>query len=65
MIFRTGSVLMVGKCSELILNNIYIFIRDILEREYYNIYIENHGEDPIKNKNKQKKYKKKIVYLEQ
>ena len=40
MIFRTGSVLMVGKCSEEILTNIYKFIRYILETEYYNIYID-------------------------
>jgi len=34
MIFRTGSVLIVGKCSDAILENIYIFIKNILEIEY-------------------------------
>ena len=34
MIFRTGSVLIVGKCSENILYEIYRFIRVILETEY-------------------------------
>tara|TARA_B100000902_G_scaffold399984_1_gene474247 strand:- start:6827 stop:7888 length:1062 start_codon:yes stop_codon:yes gene_type:complete len=63
MIFRTGSVLMVGKCSEEILKNIYIFIRNVLEIEYYNICIEQHEEDLNKNKNKQKKHKKKIIYI--
>jgi hypothetical protein len=34
MIFRTGSILIVGKCNEDILNTIYQFICTILEREY-------------------------------
>jgi hypothetical protein len=34
MIFRTGSILIVGKCNEDILNTIYRFICTILEREY-------------------------------
>jgi hypothetical protein len=34
MIFRTGSILIVGKCNEVILNVIYRFICLILESEY-------------------------------
>ena len=34
MIFRTGSILIVGKCNEVILNVIYRFICLILENEY-------------------------------
>lgn len=34
MIFRTGSVLIVGKCTETIIDIIYKFVRDILETEY-------------------------------
>ena len=37
MIFRTGSVLIVGKCSELILYKIYDFICDMLINEYENV----------------------------
>jgi hypothetical protein len=37
MIFRTGSVLIVGKCTEPILYVIYDFIKNILESEYENI----------------------------
>lgn len=37
MIFRTGSVLIVGKCSEAILKYIYTFIKKILHDEYSNI----------------------------
>lgn len=61
MVFRTGSILIVGHCDETILNEIYIFIKDILETEYENI---NDGV----NKPKEKKivqYKKKYtIYTE-
>jgi TATA-box binding protein (TBP) (component of TFIID and TFIIIB) len=37
MIFRTGSILIVGKCNESIIRNVYEFIKDILYKEYENI----------------------------
>jgi TATA-box binding protein (TBP) (component of TFIID and TFIIIB) len=37
MIFRTGSVLIVGKCNEDVLHEIYDFIKTMLETEYMNI----------------------------
>ena len=37
MIFRTGSALIVGKCTEDVLNIIYIFLCELLEKEYPNI----------------------------
>jgi TATA-box binding protein (TBP) (component of TFIID and TFIIIB) len=37
MIFRTGSVLIVGKCNEDVLHQIYDFIRTMLETEYMTI----------------------------
>ena len=37
MMFRTGSVLIVGKCCEEILNKIYRFLVELLEREYHAI----------------------------
>jgi TATA-box binding protein (TBP) (component of TFIID and TFIIIB) len=37
MIFRTGSCLIVGNCSEEILNFIYDFVKNMLEQEYPNI----------------------------
>ncbi len=61
MIFRTGSVLIVGKCNEEILNNIYIFIKNLLIKEFYKIatkLIENTLVNKIKKKNK-----KKFIYL--
>jgi len=41
MIFRTGSVLIVGKCDENILMLIYEFLKNILKNEYYNICQKN------------------------
>jgi len=65
MIFRTGSVLIVGKCSETILNNIYVFIREILEREYTNIGIDDFGELKERQERvKSRKYKKRIIYID-
>ena len=37
MIFRTGSVLIVGKCSEDVLYSIYGFLKQMFETEYENI----------------------------
>ena len=37
MIFRTGSVLIVGKCTEQILHEIYRFVRNILQTEYKDV----------------------------
>ena len=37
MIFRTGSVLIVGKCNETILYNIYNFLKDLLQKEFVNV----------------------------
>ena len=37
MIFRTGSCLIVGNCTEKILRFVYNFIKNMLETEYVNI----------------------------
>ena len=37
MIFRTGSVLIVGKCEDYVLYDIYEFIKEILRAEFKNI----------------------------
>jgi len=60
MIFRTGSVLIVGKCEDEELYKIYNFIKTIFEAEFYNIY-ENNNEV---SKKKIKKKIKKIYILE-
>ena len=60
MIFRTGSVLIVGKCEDEQLYRIYEFLRTIFTTEYYAIYEENF--EIVKKK--QKKKIKKLYILE-
>jgi len=60
MIFRTGSVLIVGKCSESILYYIYDYIKNILYNEFYNIATKIID---IKPYPKIKKIKKKTIYF--
>jgi hypothetical protein len=57
MIFRTGSVLIVGKCSEKILKHIYTYLKTIFKEEYSNI-VQN---DLIIVKEKTKKLRKKVI----
>jgi TATA-box binding protein (TBP) (component of TFIID and TFIIIB) len=63
MIFRTGSVLIVGNCDEDTLNEIYLFIKNILESEYSNV---NEGLLPAnaKTKNTKRKQKKYTVIID-
>lgn len=65
MIFRTGSILIVGKCVEDELMEIYEFLKNVLETEYRNIVQVNNDENHLKQKKKtQKKIKKKITLLD-
>ena len=65
MIFRTGSVLIVGKCNESILNEIYVFIKNILETEYEKIESkEVQLNPPIKIDEKKRKGKVIRVHIE-
>ena len=41
MIFRTGSVLIVGNCNKNILYKIYSFLKNILKKEYLDICLKN------------------------
>lgn len=62
MIFRTGSILIVGKCNEDVLKIIYNKIKHILTEEFSNIYQEGYIEQPDqKDKNKKKIRKKTII----
>jgi TATA-box binding protein (TBP) (component of TFIID and TFIIIB) len=58
MIFRTGSVLIVGRCDEPILYEIYEFLKNILEEEFTNIF------DEIYIKNNKKKVLKKAKKIQ-
>ena len=62
MIFRTGSVLIVGNCDEKILNIIYEFLKNLLLVENKNICIVGDCEKKeMKKKKKKKKRKRQIV----
>jgi hypothetical protein len=58
MIFRTGSCLIVGNCSETVLTYIFEFIKKILHDEYSSIHVAN---DEIVVKNKKTKLRKKNI----
>ena len=60
MIFRTGSCLIVGNCTEFILNTVYNFIKNILLQEYPNIHIET---EETTEKEKKKKTRKKTIQV--
>lgn len=62
MIFRTGSILIVGKCNEKILNVIYEFIKNILINEKTEIFDGINNDIKIKNK-KTSKFVKKITTI--
>ena len=60
MIFRTGSILIVGHCEEIVINIIYNFLKELLYKEFHNIFVKNNeGKKPIKKK----KIKKKLLEL--
>ena len=61
MIFRTGSVLIVGKCTEDILMIIYEFLTDILYKEYCNIY---QNMPTIATKDTAKKTRKRLISIQ-
>ena len=58
MIFRTGSILIVGNCDEITLHKIYLYIVELLRDNCDEIKSDVKFE-PIKEK--QKKYRKRIV----
>lgn len=60
MIFRTGSVLISGKCNENILYKIYNFLKDIFIKEYVKIY-DGDINQVIGQKDKKKKTRKKLI----
>jgi hypothetical protein len=62
MIFRTGSCLIVGNCTERILKFVFEFIKKILAEEYENISVIT--EEPV-NKNKKIKLRKKTITMSQ
>jgi hypothetical protein len=67
MIFRTGSVLIVGRCDENVLMIIYEFLKIILNNEYKNIcqkVSKNGDENTPVVKDKKKKVRRKNITVE-
>jgi hypothetical protein len=66
MVFRTGSCLIVGNCSEQILRFIFQFLKDVLYKEFSYISIVNENSSTKEKKFKQKKKKILVTnsYLE-
>jgi hypothetical protein len=60
MIFRTGSCLIVGNCTERILRFVFEFIKNILQQEYNNIIVKN---EMVVSKVKKTKLRKKTITL--
>ena len=58
MIFRTGSVLIVGNCTEKILRFVYDFIKNLLQKEFLEIRVPGVQET---NKIKKEKVRKKQI----
>ena len=62
MIFRTGSVLIVGHCDVFILNKVYVFLKTILETDYIDFRIATVYKN--KKQEKKKKIRKKIIIMD-
>ena len=60
MVFRTGSVLIVGHCSIPILHIVYNFLKTILEEDFKDFRIET--VKPLKKSRKEKKEEKENNY---
>jgi len=61
MIFRTGSVLIVGKCETKVLYEIYDFLKNILKAEFNKICQRLITNEDKQSKSKNKKIRKKII----
>jgi TATA-box binding protein (TBP) (component of TFIID and TFIIIB) len=64
MIFRTGSVLIVGKCDENVLLIIYEFLKNLLTMEFSKICQQKTKGEMLANKNKKKKIRKKQIIID-
>jgi hypothetical protein len=64
MIFRTGSILIVGMCEEYVLYSIYEFLKELLIEEYQKIHqvVVQDGE-VISSKDKKKKIRRKNIII--
>ena len=60
MIFRTGSILIVGRCENESILDVYTFLKTLLNNEYSNVCEKYKVE--VKNKDKKKITKTKTIF---
>lgn len=65
MIFRTGSVLIVGKCEEEELMKIYDFLKTVLHDEYINVRQTVNAPKKQVKKNVKRKVRRKTIIFKQ
>jgi len=63
MIFRTGSVLIVGMCEEFVLQDIYNFLKGLLKTEFKYICQKLITNTDLLNKDKKKKIRRKTINI--
>ena len=63
MIFRTGSVLIVGMCDEYVLHDIYHFLKSLLKEEFKHICQKVIYPGDLTNKDKKKKIRRKTINI--
>lgn len=62
MVFRTGSVLIVGKCDDTIIHEVYDYLKTILQTEHKEICEQY--EVPSKQKERKQKIRKKTIFID-
>lgn len=65
MIFRTGSVLIVGMCDEYMLVEIYNFLKNIFKTEFHQICHQVITKSMKNNKDKRKKIRKRTIIIKE
>ena len=63
MIFRTGSVLIVGMCDEYVLEDIYKFLKSLFKEEFKNICQKVISKSELESKKKKKKIRRKTINI--
>lgn len=63
MIFRTGSVLIVGMCDEYVLFDIYNYLKDIFKTEFNKICHKLIDKNDNQHKDKKRKLRKKTIII--
>lgn len=63
MVFRTGSVLIVGKCTESVLDEIYVYLKELLKQEYREIGCPGVIDGVCEEVKRQRKARRKTIVL--